>query len=881
MFLLAGLAVLACAFLPGAVRAQGDPAAFIPVSGSDLFSAELTVGNNRSLVGYGTFSERTSGSLSTTTFVWKGTRHTITNLISNQTRGASSSWNLLLDISPPLVEDIECLTLRLGDQWLNLADARAVGGRFFWYELDLEWRFRDEIAVSLREFAPRFETRSIDGWGNNRYQPELGMANRELLRMANAPIPYGMTGELDDDLPNARLVSNALAVQAGSVANAVGATDMVWQWGQFLDHDISLSPEAAPGEDARIRIATGDSTFDPFRTGQRFIPFNRSAYDPVTGTGLDNPREQVSVITAFIDASNIYGSEPSRTMELRENDGTGRLRTSGQGRFLPLNDRDLPNDPGNTRGDARLALFVAGDIRANEQVGLTAMHTLFVREHNRLAGAIADANPDLTGQEIFELARKIVGAQMQVITYEEFLPVLLGRGALSPYEGYDPGVDPTIATEFSTAAYRFGHTMLSPSLLLVDTEGLEAHLSLFEAFFDPSLLVRQGISGVLRGLATQEAQAVDTQFVEQVRNMLFGAPGAPGRDLFALNIQRGRDHGLPDYNTVRIACGLPPVAGFAGISSDPLVQAALEEAYGEVRYVDLLAGGLAEDHLPGAMLGETFHAILTDQFQRLRDGDRFWFENDPYFLANPELLTEVRATTLAEIIRRNTAIGDELPARVFGGPPPPEIALTVGSATVREGDPALFTLTRTGDAAWPLVVDVLVTENAGVPGRASSFTARATFSPGALETTLTLPTRDDDILEPHVAVTAALAGARDYRVDSGASTAALTVIDNDGIPIELTPTWTNVVWTGADGADIATALRVGEASDQVVSVYAWDGASGSWLVYSPDLEQPFDLSTLTTFQRGRAYWIAVTAPVTWWIPAAPRPEPGRAVAASP
>ena len=674
-FLLAGLAVLACVLLPGAARAQGEAAAFIPLGGSELWSAELTVGSSRSLLGYSTFSERTSGSLSGTTFFWRGTRHTVTNLISNQTRGAT--WDLLLDVSPPLTEDIECLTLRLGDHWLNLADARAVGGRFFWYDLDLDWQRRDEIGVGLREFAPRFEARSIDGWGNNRQQPEVGMANRGLLRMANAPIPYGMTGELDDDLPNARLVSNALAIQAGSIPNAVGATDMVWQWGQFLDHDISLSPEADPADEFRILIAAGDATFDPFRTGSRFIPFNRSEYDPETGTGLDNPREQISTITAFIDASNVYGSDWRRTSALRTNDGTGRLKTSSSGRFLPFNTSGLPND----RGSSRDVLFVAGDIRANEQVGLTAMHTLFVREHNRLAESIAGANPDLTGQEIFEIARKIVSAQMQVITYSEFLPLLLGREALGPYEGYDADIDPTIATEFSTAAYRFGHTMLSPNLLLIDANGGEEELSLREAFFKPSLLVDRGISGILRGLATQEAQAVDTQFVEQIRNMLFGAPGAAGRDLFALNIQRGRDHGLPDYNTVRVACGLLPVASFADISSDPLVQEALEEAYGEVRYVDLLAGGLAEDHLPGAMLGETFHAILVDQFQRLRDGDRFWFENDAYFLANPELLAEIRATTLADIIRRNTKIGDELPERVFGGPRPPEtITIEFGPA---------------------------------------------------------------------------------------------------------------------------------------------------------------------------------------------------------
>ena len=109
-------------------------------------------------------------------------------------------------------------------------------------------------------------------------------------------------------------------------------------------------------------------------------------------------------------------------------------------------------------------------IRANEQVGLTALHTLFVREHNRLADVLVSENPGLNGNEIYEFARKIVGAQMQAITYNEFLPLLLGPDAIGPYGGYNPGVDPTITNEFSTAAYRFGHTMVSPSLLRVDPQ---------------------------------------------------------------------------------------------------------------------------------------------------------------------------------------------------------------------------------------------------------------------------------------------------------------------------------------------------------------------------------------------------------------------------
>ena len=153
--------------------------------------------------------------------------------------------------------------------------------------------------------------------------------------------------------------------------------------------------------------------------------------------------------------------------------------------------------------------------------------------------------------------------------------------------------------------------------------------------------------------------------VDEVRNLLFGEPGVRGTDLAALNIQRTRDHGLASYNLVRQAYGLEPVGTFADVSSDPGAQATLEDIYKQVDRLELWTTGLAENHVEGAMVGETFHAIIAEQFARLRDGDRFWFENDPYFVANPGLLDELRATTLADIIRRNTGIDDEIPDDVF------------------------------------------------------------------------------------------------------------------------------------------------------------------------------------------------------------------------
>ena len=650
--------------MPGVANAEDDPGTVdFKASDRGLWYALIEVGDLGGLMGYGSSSGRTAGTLSGDAFSWLGATYTVTNVIYNGSETDTDDWSVILDIFPVLSEGVECLALYVGGRWLNFADARGNGRQFIWYGVQLDWTVGAESVIGLREFPPAFEPRSIDGWGNNRAHPEMGMANTNLERRAAVPIEYAMAAGIPADLPNGRLISNVVSSQTGPIVNADEATDMVWQWGQFLDHDISLTPEADPRESLPIPVPAADPLFDPMETGLRSIPLGRSAYDPGTGTGPGNPRQQINTISAFIDGSNVYGSEACRSGALRTDDGTGRLITSGDGLFLPYNEAGLDNEGGGGRAD----LFLAGDLRANEQVGLTSLHTLFVREHNRLAEAIASEDPDLSGHEIYELARKIVGAQMQVITYSEFLPLLLGPGAIGPYGGYDGRVDPAITNEFSTAAYRFGHTMLSPDLLVIDGEGNEQSVSLSEAFFNPLLVAEQGISGILRGLATQRAQQVDTLLVDEVRNLLFGAPGGPVRDLAALNIQRGRDHGLPSYNVVRGAYGLPPAESFADVTSDPAMQEALGLVYAGVEDLDIWTGGLAEDHVASAMVGETFHTIIADQFRRLRDGDRYWFENDPYLLSNEELLAEVRATRLADIIRRNTQVGDEVPDNVFGG----------------------------------------------------------------------------------------------------------------------------------------------------------------------------------------------------------------------
>jgi peroxidase len=501
--------------------------------------------------------------------------------------------------------------------------------------------------------------RSLDGTGNNLADPDMGAVFIPLSRLVAPDYADGISAMAGPQRRGAREISNIVFAQSESRPNAAGASDFLWQWGQFVDHDIDLTDGTDPPEPADIAVPDDDTWFLPGGT----IAFNRSIYDHEQSAGA--PRQQLNEITAWIDGSMVYGVDAERAMALRTLDGTGRLRTS-PGNLLPFNTQGLPN-----AGGSSAALFLAGDVRANEQVGLTAMHTLFVREHNRLAGELARHHPEWTDSQLYEKARQLVGAEIQVITYREFLPALLGPRALSPYRGYRPGVDARIANVFSAAAYRFGHSALSPTLLRLDARGREiayGHLPLRNAFFAPRRITDEGgIEPILRGLARQTCQHVDARMVDDVRNFLFGDPRMGGFDLAALNIQRGRDHGLPSYNEVRGQLGLARAVGFSDVSSDPDVQARLARAYDTVDDVDVWVGGLAEDPLPGAHLGELFGVVVKRQFEALRDGDRYWYAR----VLSPRERKAVEATRLADVIRRNTPIGRELQRDVFHAPAVP------------------------------------------------------------------------------------------------------------------------------------------------------------------------------------------------------------------
>jgi hypothetical protein len=479
--------------------------------------------------------------------------------------------------------------------------------------------------------------RSYDGTGNNLIHPEWGSTDEQLLRAAEADYADGISVPAGEDRPSAREISNALVAQLEEEPNDRQLSAFIYVWGQFIDHDMDLTEPPTSGREAyNVSVPVGDDYFDPNDQGNQWINLNRSRYDTTTGTSVDNPREQVNQITAWIDASMIYGSTKATADSLRTFVG-GKLRTSAGN--LP------PTDAGGN--------FVAGDVRANENVELTSMHALFVREHNWWAAQIARQNPRLGDEAIYQQARAIVIAEIQAVTYNEFLPALLGTGAIESYRGYSAAVDPSIANEFSTASFRM-HSLINDDVEFFGNDGraVRDEVALAEAFNNPDLLRETGADPILKYLASTHAQEIDSQIVESLRNFLFGQPGQGGFDLASLNIQRGRDHGLADYNSVREAYGLPRVASFAEITSDTALQESLATLYETVDNIDLWVGGLVEDHVPGSSVGETIRAIVADQFERLRDGDRMWFERN----FSGVQLEQIRNTSLADIIRRNTTV---------------------------------------------------------------------------------------------------------------------------------------------------------------------------------------------------------------------------------
>ena len=237
---------------------------------------------------------------------------------------------------------------------------------------------------------------------------------------------------------------------------------------------------------------------------------------------------------------------------------------------------------------------------------------------------------------------------------------------LPEYQGYNEDMDPSIANVFSAAAFRLGHTLINGTILRMDNRGEEIELgnvSLRDAYFNPYLItLAGGIEPYFKGMGTQTQQNLDCRVIDDVRNFLFGAPGQGGLDLAAININRGRERGLGTFNDIREDLGFPRFADFIALTDDPNDAEVLTDVYGSIDYLDPWVGMLAEKKRPNSLFGQTMMNIVSRQFRLLRDGDRFYYENDPSF--TEEQLEEINNTSMHDILMRNTVI-DLMQKNVF------------------------------------------------------------------------------------------------------------------------------------------------------------------------------------------------------------------------
>ncbi|HEX4220940.1 MAG TPA: peroxidase family protein [Pseudonocardiaceae bacterium] len=604
--------------------------------------------------------------------------------------------------------------------------------------------------------------RSLDGRGNNLAHPDWGAAGTPFPRMADAAYPDGRGAMMGG--PPARFISNRVMDSLGQhLFSENNASEWVWVWGQFVDHGIDMR-DTTPGENAPIGFDPNDP-LERFGNDLGLIDFQRTPAAPGTGRA-GAPREQINQISSYIDASQIYGVSSIRLDWLRDGPLGDPAQKSAKllmpEDFLPrTRDRDPQIAAPLVELDGPLAEHpelarVAGDLRANENMPLTLAQTLFAREHNRIVDQLPAS---LSEEQKFQLARRVVGAEIQFITYNEFLPALGIQ--LPQYQGYDQSIDASIRNEFGAVGYRMHamvHGELDPQFNPGDYS--DAELNVFKAdgiaiqpasggqgtlaiplnttFGNPDLLGQVGFGRLAKEFAEGKQYRNNELMSDTMRAVLFqkAEPGSRDpslcfkagivssdcfntvMDLAAIDVQRGRDHGIPRYNDLRAAYGLARQSSFTDItgentdqfpandqqltSTDPIndphimdfvqlldindnvidasnavavqqqvvtgirrttLAARLRAVYGSVDNVDAFVGMTSEPHPIGKELGELQEAILRDQFTRLRDGDRFHFANDS---ALPLIEQEFGITfqhSLAEIIQLNT--GTQTQPNVF------------------------------------------------------------------------------------------------------------------------------------------------------------------------------------------------------------------------
>ncbi|NXI94015.1 PERM Myeloperoxidase, partial [Psophia crepitans] len=532
--------------------------------------------------------------------------------------------------------------------------------------------------------------RTITGECNNRKHSHLGSSNRAFARWLPAAYEDGVSlprgaseGKLYNGfpLPLVRKVSNEIAHTANENVTQDQELSLVFMiWGQWVDHDLDLAPSSGAGVSPELSCETGCAFNSPcfpikFPPDDPRMLGSNSCMPFVQSASVCNPRtftrEQINAVSSFIDASVVYGSEESMAKSLRNQTNQLGLMAVNQN-FTDAGLELLPFENKTksicvlTNESADIPCFKAGDKRVTENLQLSALHTVFLREHNRLVTELRKLNPHWDGEKLYQESRKIIGAVNQIITFRDYLPRLLAEETskwIPLYSGYNENVDPTVSNVFSMA-FRFGHTSVQPFVSrlndsfqpLGSSSTVPLHLTFCASW---RIVMEGGIDPLIRGMMVDHAKLSKQNqlLVDELQNRLFEQIEIIGLDLASLNMQRGRDHGLPGYNAWRRFCGLSQpqtVDEFSEVLGNSNLAKRLIDLYGTPDNIDLWIGAVAEPFIPKGRVGPLLACLIGTQFRNLRDGDRFWWEKPGVFTL--QQLHALRKISLSTVICENTRI---------------------------------------------------------------------------------------------------------------------------------------------------------------------------------------------------------------------------------
>eukprot|EP00105_Crassostrea_gigas_P042884 XP_019927032.1 PREDICTED: peroxidase-like protein [Crassostrea gigas] len=467
--------------------------------------------------------------------------------------------------------------------------------------------------------------RRTDGQCNNPINPLLGSSFTPQQRVLpnaydNRAIDSPRTRSVDNSpLPSARTVSNRV-FQGMTPVSARG----------------SMKPTACfiiP-----VNIENRDHFFPNSRPAcTLFVTPKHRPFGCQNGV-----REQINERTSFVDGSMIYGS-----------DSTNERLAEHVQNILPPHPQGCPAEIQATRD-----CFVAGDHRQSETPILTVPHITWLRRHKLIADALRNATAITNDEILFQETKRIVIAELQHVTYNEFLPAVLDNKTTKAFilrsrrsghvDNYNPFINHRTINAFGVAAYRIGHSLVRNTLGLLE-KGRLITFPVQKHFEVPDLMYEGGYERMARWMSREPKSLSDRLLVDGIRNRLFENFNFMGPSVETTSLDLGALLGVE--NTVFRPTML---TDSSVVSLEPTSLQLRVEVFRHPDDIDLFAGGMSETPDKGSILGPTFQCLIAYQFSLYKQGDRFWYERK--FQENPVAaftraeLAEIKKTTYSKIL---------------------------------------------------------------------------------------------------------------------------------------------------------------------------------------------------------------------------------------